>query len=128
MEDEKTKMQDRFYGIQAAADFGSLASINADLLVKSISAQLTSNVDTPLSNQVYGVHIASNLAGTAKTSATELNNLFLLVEDIIGQADEVNEKYLQLEGGLGVTALFVEGAFNLAAKLNKPPLILQVHL
>ena len=121
-------MQDKFYGVQAAADFASLQSVGSPQnIIKSVSTQLTSNVDTPLSAQVYGVHIASILAPKAPGSASpELSNLFSLVEDIVGQADEVNEKYLQLEGGLGVTALFVEGAFNLAAKMNKPPLILQV--
>jgi len=45
------------------------------------------------------------------------------VEDVIAQADEVDEKYLQFEGGLFASALVVDSAYKLAAKADKAPTI-----
>lgn len=42
------------------------------------------------------------------------------IEAAIAQADEVDGKMLQFEGGLSVTALVINGAFKLTNSLNKP--------
>ncbi|XP_014293921.1 dolichyl-diphosphooligosaccharide--protein glycosyltransferase subunit 2 [Halyomorpha halys] len=49
--------------------------------------------------------------------------VFDRIEDIIFQADEIDGKYLQFEGGLSITALVISGAYKLSAKLNKTPAI-----
>ena len=128
MEGADVKMQDLFYGVHAAHSFG-LKSLSNDAIMKKLVAQLTGN-DVTLAAQVYGVQVASIVAPTGGKptgpNAAAFETVFSLVEDIVGQADEVNEKYLQLEGGLGITSLFIEGAFNLAAKMNKAPIIIPV--
>lgn len=45
------------------------------------------------------------------------------IEGAFAQADEVDGKLLQFEGGLSITALVVNGAFKLSASLKKPPAI-----
>ncbi|CAG5124850.1 unnamed protein product [Candidula unifasciata] len=47
------------------------------------------------------------------------------IEDVIAQADEVDDKYLQFEGGLFVTSLVVDGAYRLAEKTKKAPAVAQ---
>ncbi|XP_030376060.1 dolichyl-diphosphooligosaccharide--protein glycosyltransferase subunit 2 [Scaptodrosophila lebanonensis] len=42
------------------------------------------------------------------------------VEDAIVQADEVDGKLLQFEGGLSITALIINGAFGVTKAYNKP--------
>ncbi|XP_029636206.1 dolichyl-diphosphooligosaccharide--protein glycosyltransferase subunit 2 [Octopus sinensis] len=65
--------------------------------------------------------------GYAFIMATELSadvsKFYDSIEDIIAQADEVDEKYLQFEGGLYVTSLVVDGAYKLAEKVSKAPAI-----
>ncbi|XP_065089624.1 uncharacterized protein LOC135710857 [Ochlerotatus camptorhynchus] len=65
-----------------------------------------------------------NSLGHAFAVAAELgtNGAFAYdrVEDAFVQADEVDGKMLQFEGGLSITALIVNGAFKLTASLNKP--------
>ncbi|GAB1602914.1 dolichyl-diphosphooligosaccharide--protein glycosyltransferase subunit 2-like [Argonauta hians] len=65
--------------------------------------------------------------GYAFILATELNadvsKFYDSIEDIIAQADEVDEKYLQFEGGLYVTSLVIDGAYKLAEKMKKAPVI-----
>ena len=45
---------------------------------------------------------------------TEVSPIFDRVEDAIVQADEVNGKILQFEGGLAVTSNIISGAYKLA--------------
>ncbi|KAH9418812.1 proteasome regulatory particle base subunit [Dermatophagoides pteronyssinus] len=42
------------------------------------------------------------------------------IADVIVQADEVNAKYLQFEGGLGVSSAVIRGIYQLATAANKP--------
>lgn len=67
--------------------------------------------------------LSSGLAfqlGARLTCATCLAPLHEKIGDVIIQADEVDGKYLQFEGGLGVTAQVVMGIFSLSAAANKP--------
>jgi oligosaccharyltransferase complex subunit delta (ribophorin II) len=116
-----TGAADIFYGVSAGTNWGQTIA-SPDGLVKNVGAQ-AALAEATIVNQVYAVQIAARLA---KGAAHQ--EIFSLIEDIVGQADEVNEKYLHLEGGLGVTSLFIEGAFSLAAKMNKAPQILQNKL
>lgn len=73
--------------------------------------------DSPLSHG-YAFLVASELSG-------DVSKFFDSIEDVVAQADEVDEKYLQFEGGLFVSALVVDGAYKLAQKANKAPVIAQ---
>ncbi|XP_060077704.1 dolichyl-diphosphooligosaccharide--protein glycosyltransferase subunit 2-like isoform X2 [Ylistrum balloti] len=68
--------------------------------------------DTPLSYG-YAFLVAAELPNE--------NKMFDSIEDIIAQADEVDDKYLQFEGGLYVTSLIIDGAYKLAEKAKKAP-------
>ncbi|UYV78440.1 RPN2 [Cordylochernes scorpioides] len=70
--------------------------------------------DDSISNLGYSFHIASHLKGN-------LQPYFDRIEDAIVQADEVNGKYLQFEGGLSITANILSGVFKLAHVHKKAP-------
>ncbi|XP_067666475.1 dolichyl-diphosphooligosaccharide--protein glycosyltransferase subunit 2-like isoform X2 [Haliotis asinina] len=73
--------------------------------------------DSPLSHG-YAFLVASDLSG-------DVSKFFDSIEDVVAQADEVDEKYLQFEGGLFVSSLVVDGAYKLAQKASKAPTISQ---
>ncbi|ESO85997.1 hypothetical protein LOTGIDRAFT_220939 [Lottia gigantea] len=62
----------------------------------------------------YSFQIAAELSGS---------KFFDHIEDVIAQADEVDDKYLQFEGGLYVTSFIIDSAYKLGTKLNKAPTI-----
>uniref|UniRef100_A0A915PS29 Dolichyl-diphosphooligosaccharide--protein glycosyltransferase subunit 2 n=1 Tax=Setaria digitata TaxID=48799 RepID=A0A915PS29_9BILA len=68
---------------------------------------------------------ASSLAYGLNAAALLDNNnaekFLIRIEDLVGQADEVDGKYLHLEGGLSITAFGVYGIYSLADKVNKSP-------
>ncbi|CAF0949106.1 unnamed protein product [Brachionus calyciflorus] len=70
--------------------------------------------DSSVLNQGYSLHIASLLSEGQKT-------FYDNIEDLLEQADEVDKKFLQYEGGVGTTSLVLEGVFELSAKLKKFP-------
>ncbi|CAD5114667.1 DgyrCDS3716 [Dimorphilus gyrociliatus] len=59
---------------------------------------------------------------------TDLKKFYDLIEDIIAQADEVEDVHLQFEGGLHTTALVIDASFQLAASAKKEPIISQEKL
>ena len=69
---------------------------------------------------VVSLGLAFNLA-SATLSKTEAATIFDRVEDAIVQADEINGKILQFEGGLTASSLVVTGAYNLAKTVGKAP-------
>lgn len=72
--------------------------------------------DSSIVNQAYSLHIATHL--TAEHQKTFLDT----IEDILDQADEVDKKFLQYEGGLATTSLVLEGIFALA-EAQKPAVL-----
>ncbi|KAK3803364.1 hypothetical protein RRG08_006917 [Elysia crispata] len=102
--------------------FAFLALKNLGLLVddaavsKSLMAALKTD-DSPASHG-YAFLAAAQLKG-------DVSKFVDNIEDVVAQADEVDEKYLQFDGGLYVTALVVDGAYKLAEKNNKAPTIAQ---
>ncbi|OTF72793.1 hypothetical protein BLA29_009720, partial [Euroglyphus maynei] len=57
----------------------------------------------------------------SKFSKSSDQNIFVeKIADVIVQADEVNSKYLQFEGGLGVSSAVIRGIYQLATAANKP--------
>lgn len=61
----------------------------------------------------HGFYIASELGSSAAF-------VFDRIEDAIVQADEVDGKMLQFEGGLSITGLVISGALKFSLALNKP--------
>jgi len=68
----------------------------------------------------YAFHAASYLKG-------DLKRFHDLIEDIIAQADEINDKYLQFEGGLHTTAIVIDGAYKLAKAANLAPSFMDIE-
>jgi oligosaccharyltransferase complex subunit delta (ribophorin II) len=68
--------------------------------------------DDSLQSLGYGFYLASEL-GAAASSVIER------IEDAIAQADEVDGKLLQFEGGLSVTSLIINGALKVSKANNK---------
>lgn len=82
---------------------------------KSVLSALNSAIkkDDSLRSLGLAFHVASMLTG-------DVNKIYERIEDVIAQADEVDGKILQFEGGLSVTSIVLTGATNLAAKAKKP--------
>lgn len=70
-------------------------------------------MDDSLSGLGYGFNAAIELGASASFVASR-------IEDAIVQADEVDGKLLQFEGGLSITALILNGVFGVAKAYNKP--------
>ncbi|XP_037806658.1 dolichyl-diphosphooligosaccharide--protein glycosyltransferase subunit 2 [Lucilia sericata] len=68
--------------------------------------------DDTLSNLGYAFSVATELGPSAAFIADR-------IEDAIVQADEVDGKLLQFEGGLSITALIINGAFKTAKTFDK---------
>lgn len=69
--------------------------------------------DDSLQSLGYGFNIASNLGLSASSIVDR-------IEDAIAQADEVDGKMLQFEGGLSITALIINGALRVSSANKKP--------
>jgi oligosaccharyltransferase complex subunit delta (ribophorin II) len=81
---------------------------------KSVLAALNSAIkkDDSLRSLGLAFHVASMIPG-------DVNKIYERIEDVVAQADEVDGKMLQFEGGLSVTSIVLTGAANLAAKAKK---------
>ena len=90
-------------------------------IAKLLSAALK-NHDSSLADSGY----AFNLAAMA-LDGKEAKAIFDLIEDAVVQADEVDQKMLQFEGGLSVTHMIVNGAYKLAEKVGKTPPITKMQ-
>merc|ERR1711962_410892 len=90
-------------------------SVNAKLDSAATLAALAKAVkkDDSLLSLGLAFHTASLLEG-------DLSKFFERIEDAMVQADEVDGKMLQFEGGLSVTSIVLTGAASLAAKVGKP--------
>lgn len=108
---EASSVSELFYAVQALMALGQ-KKVDSAKLIKTLQAALKK--DDSILNLGYSFHIAAQL-GAVGTFA------FDRIEDAIVQADEVDSRYLQFEGGLSITALLVSGAYKLAGTVNKPP-------
>lgn len=93
----------------------------ATKIAKTLTAALK-NHDSSLADSGY----AFNLAAVA-LDAKDAKVVFDLIEDAVVQADEVDGKMLQFEGGLSVTHMIVNGAYKLAEKVGKTPPITKMQ-
>ncbi|XP_065086141.1 dolichyl-diphosphooligosaccharide--protein glycosyltransferase subunit 2 [Ochlerotatus camptorhynchus] len=104
--------QEVYFNLHAAKYLGvSVDEATKARLAKNLQAILKK--DDSLNSLGHAFAVAAEL-GTNGAFAYDR------VEDAFVQADEVDGKMLQFEGGLSITALIVNGAFKLTASLNKP--------
>ncbi|KAI5711985.1 hypothetical protein M8J76_011083 [Diaphorina citri] len=108
---ESSSLADIYYASQALSSLAQKIQEPAKV-VKNVKNALKK--DDSLSNLGYALHIATLLG-------PEGSFMFDRIEDIIVQADEIDSKYLQFEGGLSTTALIISGVYQLSQGLNKPP-------
>lgn len=109
-----------FYAVSATlAD--AAKKLDGAATLKTLQAALKK--DDSLPNLGFAFQIASVLKDV------DVNAIFDRVEDAVVQADEVNGKVLQFEGGLAVTSNIISGAYKLAghAKVNKAPALTKVQ-
>lgn len=104
--------QEIFYRIVTHKVLGvQLSEETQSKIVKRLQELL--KTDDSLSGLGYGFNTAVQLGASGSFIANRL-------EDAIVQADEVDGKLLQFEGGLSITALILNGAFGVAKSYNKP--------
>ncbi|XP_059615682.1 dolichyl-diphosphooligosaccharide--protein glycosyltransferase subunit 2 [Phlebotomus argentipes] len=109
---EATTAPEVFFNFFAAKAAGIALDDAAKLrVVKNLQAILKK--DDSLASLGHAFTVAAETGG---------NGLLLVdrVEDAIAQADEVDGKMLQFEGGLSITALVLGGALKLTASQKKP--------
>lgn len=82
------------------------------LLQISRNLQLVLKKDDSLSSIAHAFYVASELGSHGEFALKR-------IEGTIAQADEVDGKYLQFEGGLSITAAVISSVFKLTTKLNK---------
>uniref|UniRef100_A0A1A9WP29 Dolichyl-diphosphooligosaccharide--protein glycosyltransferase subunit 2 n=1 Tax=Glossina brevipalpis TaxID=37001 RepID=A0A1A9WP29_9MUSC len=105
--------QEIFYRITAHKYLGvQIDEITLKKLVKNLEGVLMK--EDSLTSLGYAFNVASEL-GSESEFVTER------IEDAMVQADEVDGKMLQFEGGLSVTSLIITGAFKISSDFSKPP-------
>ncbi|XP_015115503.1 dolichyl-diphosphooligosaccharide--protein glycosyltransferase subunit 2 [Diachasma alloeum] len=113
IEDEASTIPDLYHAISAYVSLSQkLSEATITKLVNNLKTTLKK--DESISNFGYVFHIASMLG---KAGSFALGK----IEDVVVQADEVDGKYLQFEGGLSVTSLVVTGIAGLSASQKTPP-------
>lgn len=91
------------YFAQKFSDGKSLDEGTTSKIVKKLQELLKK--DDSLQSLGYGFYLASELGPSASFAVDR-------VEDAMVQADEVDGKMLQFEGGLSITALVINGAYK----------------
>uniref|UniRef100_A0A182TTD8 Dolichyl-diphosphooligosaccharide--protein glycosyltransferase subunit 2 n=1 Tax=Anopheles melas TaxID=34690 RepID=A0A182TTD8_9DIPT len=109
---DATTAQEIYYNFHSA----KLAGLAVDEKVRTTlgkNLQTVLKKDDSLNSLGHAFAVAAEL-GTAGSFAYDR------IEEAFVQADEVDGKMLQFEGGLSITALIVNGGFKLATSLSKP--------
>lgn len=102
--------------IQLSQSVAAMANLGYKIdtdLVKKFVAAVKEN-DTPASAAI------SFYAASLLPKSPELKAVVDMVEDIMAQADEIDNTMLQFDGGLTVTSGIVRGIFALAEQQGKP--------
>ena len=107
-------MADLYHAFFAQTALGG--KVDGKAVVKTLQAALKK--DDSVTNVGYAFQIAAAVDGSdaAKTMLAQ-------VGDAVVQADEVDGRMLQFEGGLSVTSMLISGAYKMAAKAGKAPAI-----
>jgi len=98
-----------FFSVKTETNLGG--KLNSAEIKKALTAALKK--DDSLLSLGLAFHTAAMLEG-------DMTAFYDRIEDAIVQADEVDGKMLQFEGGLSVTSIVLTGAFALAEKTGKP--------
>jgi len=91
--------------------------------LKSVGSKIDKAVGKALTNAIkkddslLSLGLAFNVAALLDG---DVSAVFERIEDAMVQADEVDGRMLQFEGGLSVTSIVLTGASSLAAKVKKP--------
>jgi len=101
--------------------YASLTQINLGQTLDKASVAKVLAAALKKDDNVANLGYAFNLA--AFLDKADIKSVFDRVEDAIVQADEIDGKMLQFEGGLSVTHLVINGAYKLAEKMGKAPSI-----
>ncbi|XP_078038944.1 oligosaccharide transferase delta subunit [Augochlora pura] len=113
IEKDGSSMLELYYAVNGLTALSEkLSREKVDKITKAVQNALRK--DDSLWNLAYAFHVASDL-GSSGVFAVDR------IEDAIVQADEVDGKYLQFEGGLSVTSFLVNGIFKLSQTLKKKP-------
>lgn len=107
---EDSAMQDIYHAVLSLHNLN--LKIDSAKVAKVVTAILKR--DDSVINLGYAFNVASVLQKDFKP-------FFERIEDVIVQADEVDGKYLQFEGGLGITATTVSGVYRLAEAAKTAP-------
>lgn len=108
-----TSTQEMFY------NYFAQKSLDPSFLKEAVKEKLAKNLQTllkkddSLQSLGFGFYMASEF-GAAGAFAVDR------IEDAIAQADEVDGKMLQFEGGLSITSLVINGVFKVSTASNKP--------
>ncbi|XP_014239205.1 dolichyl-diphosphooligosaccharide--protein glycosyltransferase subunit 2 [Cimex lectularius] len=113
MQKETSTIPDLYYSVLGMKSLGQQLKHNAKV-VKTVQSGLKK--DDSIVNIAYTLHIASQMSNEGAFA-------FDRIEDVLVQADEIDGRFLQFEGGLSITALVISGIFNLAETVKKAPLI-----
>lgn len=113
IEKDSSTIPELYYAVHSLSALSQkMSAATTAKVVKTLQAALKK--DDSIQNLGYSFHIAADL-GSAGAFAFER------IEDAIVQADEVDGRFLQFEGGLSVTSLLVNGIFKLSSSLKKKP-------
>ncbi|GFQ75674.1 dolichyl-diphosphooligosaccharide--protein glycosyltransferase subunit 2 [Trichonephila clavata] len=107
---EDSSMQDIYYAVM------SLHNLNLKIDNNKVSRIMAAMLKKD--DSVINLGHAFNIAATLQK---DLKSYFERIEDVIVQADEVDGKYLQFEGGLGITATTIGGVYKLAEVAKTAP-------
>uniref|UniRef100_A0A182J203 Dolichyl-diphosphooligosaccharide--protein glycosyltransferase subunit 2 n=1 Tax=Anopheles atroparvus TaxID=41427 RepID=A0A182J203_ANOAO len=109
---EASTSQEIYYNFHSA----KLVAVTVDEKVRTAlgkNLQTVLKKDDSLNSLGHAFAVASELGPTGAFAYDRIEEAFV-------QADEVDGKMLQFEGGLSITALIVNGGFRLATSLGKP--------
>ncbi|CAL1297560.1 unnamed protein product [Larinioides sclopetarius] len=107
---EDSSMQDIYHAVLSLHNLN--LKIDSAKVAKVVTAILKR--DDSVINLGYAFNVASVLQ-------KDFKSFFERIEDVIVQADEVDGKYLQFEGGLGITATTISGVYRLAEAAKTAP-------
>ncbi|XP_062553236.1 dolichyl-diphosphooligosaccharide--protein glycosyltransferase subunit 2 [Armigeres subalbatus] len=112
LQKDSNSAQEVYFNLNSASFLGATVEQTTKARVaKNLQAILKK--DDSLNSLGHAFAVAAEL-GTSGAFAYDR------VEEAFVQADEVDGKMLQFEGGLSITALIVNSAFKLSTSLNKP--------
>lgn len=110
---EMTSAQEIYYRVKTQKLLGVQIDEAAIAKIVKVLQELLKKDDS-LTNLAYSFNVAADLGSQSAAFVAER------VEDAIVQADEVDGKMLQFEGGLSITALVVNGAFKVTKAYARP--------